>query len=179
MRFAGDPDDGLVRHCQAGDKRAFEELVEKYKEKVFNQCFFLLKQKRLDAEDAAQEIFTSVYRNLKSFDGRAKFSTWLHTVTRNHCLNMLKQRDSKHESLEAAHPAPAGNPAHESSATEDCVRQKLDLLSEAHRMVIALVHFDGLSYEEAAELLECPVGTVRSRLNRALQELKPLVRECL
>ena len=181
MLSSADSDYGLVRQAQNGSSKAFEVLVAKYQQKVFSQCFFLLGQNRQDAEDAAQEVLTGVWRNIKGFNFEAKFSTWLYTVTRNHCLNVMKQRNQKHESIEESKQAmeTAGNPADESSATEDCVRQKVKLLDELHRTVIALVHFDGFSYEEAAERLGCAVGTVRSRLNRALQELRPLIRECV
>jgi len=128
------------------DKMAFEELVAEYQQKVFNQCYFLLGQNRQDAEDATQEIFCNVYRNIDSFKGDSKFSTWLYSVTRNHCLNMLKQKRSNRTSSEApnAELSSSGENISQNDrhATQDCVRQKVNLLDEIHRTVIALVHFD-------------------------------------
>lgn len=183
MPLIEDADRELVRRCQAGDKGAFEGLVIRYQDKVFSQCFFLLNQNRQDAEDAAQEVFTSVWRGIRDFNFEAKFSTWLYTVTRNHCLNTLKRKAGNPvQAVEEILPNPSlpdERSPNERQSTEECVRSKLSMLEEMHRAVIALVHFDGLSYEEAAGRLGCPVGTIRSRLNRALEALRPLIRECL
>ncbi|MEI6125084.1 MAG: sigma-70 family RNA polymerase sigma factor [Pseudomonadota bacterium] len=172
-----DEDLGLVRRCQAGKKDAFDELVLKYQQKVFIWCYFLLSQSREDAEDAAQEVFCNVWRTVSGFKGDSKFSTWLHTVTRNHCFNIRKKQCIKNVITEAGEFRV--KPQIGDSQTEDCVRQKVNLLDEIHRSVITLVHFDELSYEEAAGILKCPVGTIRSRVNRALEKLRPLIRECL
>jgi len=172
-----DEDAGLVKRCQAGNRDAFEELVVKYQQKVFSQCFFLLGNNRQVAEDAAQEVFCKVWRGISGFKGDSKLSSWLHTIARNHCFNLHTQR-SRNPDLEQDGEQRMA-PVKDTLATEDCVRQKVSQLEEIHRSVIALVHFDELSYEEAADILGCPVGTIRSRVNRALEKLRPLIRECL
>jgi len=173
----------LVKRCQTGDRDAFAELVVKYQQKVFRQCFFLLGQNKQDAEDAAQDIFKNLYSSIRNFQGASAFSTWLYTITRNHCLNVINRVKTNPavpaEDIRAAELGSTGDGPQEKLSVEDCVRQKLNMLDEAHRTVVALVHFGELSYEEAAEMLNCPVGTIRSRLNRALERLRPLMRECL
>jgi RNA polymerase sigma-70 factor, ECF subfamily len=173
-----DGDYSLVLQAQAGIGSAFEQLIIKYQQKVFSQCYFLLNQNRDDAEDAAQEVFCNAYKNIGSFKGEAKFSTWLYQVTRNHCLNILNKAGRDNMSLEDCTKEMSSNPQ-TVNLVDDCVRSKVRQLEEQHRAVVALVHFDDLSYEEAAKVLKCPVGTVRSRLNRALEKLKPLLRECI
>jgi RNA polymerase sigma-70 factor (ECF subfamily) len=173
-----DGDYSLVQQAQAGIGSAFEQLIVKYQQKVFNQCYFLLNQNRSDAEDAKQDVLLNVYKNISSFKGEAKFSTWLYQVTRNHCLNILNkaEKDIKVGPGDIVIKPPIINPI---DPVVDCVRSKVRQLEEQHRSVVELVHFDELSYEEAAKVLECPVGTVRSRLNRALEKLKPMLRECI
>jgi RNA polymerase sigma-70 factor, ECF subfamily len=171
-----DEDYSSVQQAGAGIASAFEQLIVKYQQKVFSQCYFLLSI-REDAEDAAQEVFCNVYKSIGSFKGEAKFSTWLYQVTRNHCLNILNKAARKDMSLEDCGKEPSCNSKIE-NPVDDCVRSKVRQLEEQHRSVVALVHFDDLSYEEAAKVLECPVGTVRSRLNRALEKLKPMLQEC-
>ena len=172
-----DGDYSLVQQAQAGIASAFEQLIVKYQQKVFNQCYFLLSL-REDAEDAAQEVFCNVCKNIGTFKGEAKFSTWLYQVTRNHCLNILNKAGRDNMSLQDCTKEMSSNPQIV-NPVDDCVRSKVCQLEEIDRSVIALVHFDDLSYEEAAKVLECPVGTVRSRLNRALEKLKPMLRECI
>lgn len=173
-----DGDYSLVQQAQAGIASAFEQLIVKYQQKVFNQCYFLLNQNRYDAEDAAQEVFCNVCKNIGTFKGEAKFSTWLYQVTRNHCLNILNKAGRDIMSLQDCTKEMSSNPQ-TVNPVDDCVRSKVRQLEEIDRSVIALVHFDDLSYEEAAKVLDCPVGTVRSRLNRALEKLKPMLRECI
>ena len=173
-----DGDYSLVQQAQAGIGSAFEQLIVKYQQKVFNQCYFLLNQNRYDAEDAAQEVFCNVCKNIGSFKGEAKFSTWLYQVTRNHCLNILN-KDRRNDGNRPDYEKEMGSKPQIINPVDDCVRSKVRQLEEIDRSVIALVHFDDLSYEEAAKVLECPVGTVRSRLNRALEKLKPMLRECI
>jgi len=172
-----DGDYSLVQQAQAGIASAFEQLIVKYQQKVFNQCYFLLSL-REDAEDAAQEVFCNVCKNIGTFKGEAKFSTWLYQVTKNHCLNILNKPGRNVESLPGYENKMVSKPQ-TINPVDDCVRSKVRQLEEQHRSVVALVHFDDLSYEEAAKVLACPVGTVRSRLNRALEKLKPLLRECI
>ena len=93
MPFINDEDFDLVQQCQAGIEKAFEQIVIKYQQKIFNQCYFLLNQNRDDAEDAAQEVFLNVYKKISEFRGESKFSTWLYQVTRNHCLNLINRRN--------------------------------------------------------------------------------------
>lgn len=184
-----DEDYDLVVQCQKGNKKAVGDLILKYQQKVFDQCYWLLLN-RDDAEDAAQEVFVKVMENIKEFEGKSKFSTWLYTITRNHCFNQLKRlrrikpidNKDQEEGLtminhRQKHTSSFYNPTKESEV-EKCVRGKLEQLDAKDREVIALVHLQGNTYERAAEVIGCPIGTIRSRLNRALKRLKPELKKC-
>jgi RNA polymerase sigma-70 factor, ECF subfamily len=185
-----DADQGLVDRGRKGDTGAFDELVLKYQKKVIGLCFRHLNQYE-DACDLAQEVFVTVYHNLAGFKGQSSFSTWLYRVTLNACYNrqkflavrgkgrtgslegMLEKReldpgrsillrDKKENSLERL----------VSDETSGAVREKINQLTDEFRRVIELVDLEEFSYEEAADILDVPVNTVRSRLSRARQALK-------
>jgi RNA polymerase sigma-70 factor (ECF subfamily) len=184
MNGTREEDYDLVRQCQAGNKKACEELVIKYQEKVFKRCYFLLKRNKEEGEDAAQEVFIKAYRNIKNFKGSSKFSTWLYTIAKNHCLNLLKTKNISpivvdQDGYLTQSYLSGKDYLDPSTVDEECVKQKVNSLKTKYRSVIEKVHFDELTYEEAADRLGCPVGTIRSRLNRAMEKLKPLLRECI
>ena len=193
-----DEDGYLVKLCREGNKEnkktAFEKLFIKYQQKVFTQCYWLLLDK-MEAEQAAQDIFMKAYRGIEGFRGesseeKAKFSTWLYKITRNHCLNKLNRSgrirqidgEDQEQGLTMINlkqkPSMSSEDSRISTEVGECVNKKVTQLNEMHRSVVDLVHFQGLSYEDAAEILDCPVGTIRSRLNRALDRLKPMLKEC-
>lgn len=177
MKVILDEDYSLVQQSQTGITKAFEQLVVKYQQKVFSQCYFLLSNHE-DAEDAAQEVFCNVYKSINTFKSESKFSTWLYQITRNHCLNLIGKRD-RNGLMSVEDIDKMGDCPQKFNSVDDCVKSKVAQLEEIHRSVIALVHFDDLSYEEAARVLECPIGTIRARLNRAKEKLKPILKECL
>jgi len=184
MNGMHDEDYELVRQCQAGNKKAFEKLVVKYQAKVFKRCYFLLYRNKEEGEDAAQEVLVKAYRNIKNFKGSSKFSTWLYTIAKNHCLNLLKTKNISpivvdQDGYLTQSYLSGKDYLDPSTVDEECVKQKVNSLKTKYRSVIEKVHFDELSYEEAANKLGCPVGTIRSRLNRAIEKLKPLLRECI
>jgi len=173
MKVILDEDYELVQQSQAGIKKAFEQLFVKYHKKVFNKCYSMLSI-REDAEDAAQEVFFNVHKKINTFKNESKFSTWLYQITINHCLNIIKK-----PGINGPMPPEIGDDRQSFNPVRDCVRSKLAQLEEIHRSVIALVHFGEMSYAEAAQVLECKVGTIRSRVNRAMEKLEPILRECL
>lgn len=175
----------LIDRYRRGDRDAFRELVDIHKERVFRTCLHQLHKNRLLAEDATQEVFIKVYRSLPGFRREARFSTWLHTIVKNHCANVrqrenLSRLELTREGTLANVPAAPGRGNEDAGPVDaECVRQKLATLKNKHSQVIEKVHFEGLTLKQAAAALSCPVGTVRSRLNRALRTAAPLLRECM
>lgn len=179
-----DEDFNLVKQCQSGNKKVFEILVIKYQEKVFRQCYFLLNKSKEDGEEAAQEVFIKAYRNIKNFHGDSKLSSWLYSIAKNHCLNVIKRSNVSpvvvdQDGYKVQSYTTENESLDSNNVDEDCIKKKVSSLATKYRSVIEKVHFDELTYQEAAEKLECPVGTIRSRLARALKKLGPMLKECI
>lgn len=175
-------DESLVARARDGDAEAFDALVVRYQDRVFNMSLRMLGN-REDALDVSQEIFLTVYRGLDRFEERSRFGTWLYRITVNRCRDELRRRGSvKHtrpQSLDASEPCiePAGQdatPAQHASAREleGLVESAIAGLPEEARETLLLRDTQDLSYDEIAAVLDVPVGTVRSRLNRARVLLK-------
>ncbi len=177
----------LIRRCRKNDREAFNELVLIYQNKVINIAYGMLSNKD-DAYDAAQETFLKVYRYLDKFEEKSSFSTWIYRITVNVCNDILRKRsktaptisifsgkptgDQEPAELEIKDSSPTPEDHAESTETQALVRAALDELSEEFKTVITLFDLEGLSYDEIASIIKCPVGTVKSRLNRARNALK-------
>lgn len=169
----------LIRRSQAGDEAAFAALFEQYKNLVYKTAVLLLDSARVaspeaEAEEALQEVFLSVYRSLGNYQPeRAAFSTWLYRITVNHCLNRKRRRlPWPWLSLERVPAAQAVAASHEDTAGEsDAVRGALRRLSGKLRATVVLRFYADLSYAEIAQVLDIPIGTVKSRLAEALKIL--------
>ncbi|MCW2277455.1 sigma-70 family RNA polymerase sigma factor [Heliophilum fasciatum] len=175
----------LVQQAQQGNTAAFEQLVVRYQHQVYALSYSLAGN-YADAQDLAQETFVKAYGALGSFRLEADFGTWLHRIAVNTWINM--QRKMKRTSaLSLDEPltlgsgevqrelaATAENPEEilESKEFQSTVRHALMQLSEEHRAVLVLREVQGYSYEEVAQILDCTLGTVKSRINRARQALK-------
>jgi RNA polymerase sigma-70 factor, ECF subfamily len=177
-----DADEEIVARCCSGDREAFAKLVLKYQSRVLTLATRIL-DNRSEAEDIAQDIFVKVFQSLHDFRGTSRFSTWLYRITVNHCLNHLRRRTRQLQTLvvtdaeEWMQESAASNP-HKTLERKErwaLVQAKLQLLSPEHRTIILLRDFEGLSYEEIAEVLQLEDGTVKSRLHRARMELKALL----
>ena len=184
------PDEELVRRAKRGDQRAFGELVSRYQDRVFGQCLRWIGNPRI-AEEVAQDVFLAAYRGLGSFREEARFSTWIFRITVNHCKNRKQYRRRRkvdlHEPMEGVprdddgpvRQIPAQTPGTESgthrSEAEDIIQQALDQLDESQRTIILLRDSQDLSYDEIADILDLPRGTVKSRLHRARAELARVV----
>ena len=183
-----DPDTLDLDAFRGGDARAFERLVLKYQDRIFNLAYRLLNH-REEAQELTQEIFLKVYRQVGSFRGDSLFSTWLFQVASNHCKNRLKylqrRRQHLHDSLDAPIETEEGQveraipdfsriPEDEVARAQiqKLVSDQIATLPEDYRMVIVLRDIQGLSYEEIAQILHTAEGTVKSRLHRARLELK-------
>lgn len=182
----------LVKRAQNNDLSAFEELVRLYQNKVFSLCVHLSGD-RDDAQDLAQEAFIRAYRAIGNFRNEADFGTWMHRITVNVWLN-FRRKNSGRQTLSLDEPyqgegggeirrdVAAGADSDPLQALEEkefhgLVRQALALLSEEHRTVLVLREIEGYSYEEAARMLGCSLGTVKSRLSRAREVLRRIMTE--
>lgn len=176
MNFDGkDEDFHLVAKLKVGTPDAFEEIVLLYQKRIFNFCFRMLLN-RADAEDAVQETLIKAFRAARDFKGKSKFSTWLYMIARNTCFDKLKCRP-KLEFIDEliADPKPMQEEAYYRKEREELLLRALGKLDEMHRLALNLVHFEGLSYEEASEIMGCEVGTVKSRVNRGVRKLGEII----
>jgi RNA polymerase sigma-70 factor (ECF subfamily) len=177
-----DVDQEIVAQSRDGDREAFAKLVQKYQSRVLTLAARIL-DNRSEAEDVAQDIFVKVFQSLHEFRGASRFSTWLYRITVNHCLNYIRRRTRQQQTLVTAEPedwrreSPTSNPHRmlEQKERWALVQAKLQMLSPEYRAILLLRDFEGLSYEEIADVLQLEGGTVKSRLHRARMELKALL----
>lgn len=184
-------DKELVKSAQKGDKSAFDALVTKYHLKVVNLVMRFVKDND-DAQDVAQEAFIKAYRGLKNFRGDSAFYTWLYRIAINSAKNYLVSQSRKTptyavdiedaEHIESAtalkeYDTPEGNML--TSEIEQTVYKAIKELPEDLKTAITLRELEGMTYDEIADVMECPIGTVRSRIFRAREaidkHLKPLL----
>jgi RNA polymerase sigma-70 factor, ECF subfamily len=172
----------LIERCLRKDNSAWEQIVARFRRKVFHIAYKFT-GRHDDAEDLTQEIFLKVFRSLEKFNQDADFSTWLSSVARNYCIDHYRankrEREVVVEDLVAFDLAPAssGNPhrALEDRDRRSFLRRGLDLLPDKLREAVILRDLQGLSYQEMAERLRLPEGTVKSRINRGREELSRLL----
>lgn len=183
-------DHELVRRCQAGDEKAFTELVRRHRSRLYGMVRNML-QNEADAWDLTQEIFIKIWKALPRFEANAQFSTWTYRVAHNAVYDWLRKRKIRpeHELDESlVRPsaiAPGATTAPGESIPPDQVlgqvelRQRLEQamaqLSENHRTAILLKEVQGLKYREIAEVMGCSIGTVMSRIFHARQQLQGLL----
>lgn len=175
----------LIRQAQAGDKKAFEELVIIYQDKVYTLSYYLAGN-HSDAQDLAQEVFLKAYSSLRSFRLESDLGTWLHRITVNTWSNMRRSRNQvlslddplQTEDGEMDRPLADGDPtsdpavALEEKEVQVMVQHAIRSLPEEYRAVLVLREMEGYTYEEIAGIMGCSLGTVKSRLNRARRALK-------
>jgi RNA polymerase, sigma-24 subunit, RpoE len=183
-------DDQLVVRAQKGDQRAFELLVRKYQHKIIQLVSRLVGDG--DAPDVAQETFIKAYRALAGFRGQSAFYTWLYRIGINTAKNYLVSRSRRPagQDIDVVDAEQYGHTEHlsdvatpESLLLSEEIRHKvvqtIRALPADLRQAITLREFDGLSYEEIAEVMECPIGTVRSRIFRAREAIDAVVKPLL
>lgn len=181
-----DSDMGIVREVQAGDVAAFDKLILKYRERVFG-IIYNMTSNREDASDLTQDAFIKAFQSINRFGGQSSFFTWLYRIAINSTLSHLrKYRLRSFFSLESIdEEAPVAREliaalTDKTGADRDAfvheLKEKLNeamqKLSIKHRTVVTLFEIDGLSHQEIAEVMDCSVGTVRSRLHYAKQLLQ-------
>jgi RNA polymerase sigma-70 factor (ECF subfamily) len=187
---AGMMEADLVKHARRGEFAAYDELVKRYQQRIYATIYHMTANHE-DANDLAQESFIKAFQALPSFKGGSTFYTWLYRIAVNKTINFLKQRKNRqHMSLNdldfnAEHDPDLmalisdKTPVREVGLTE--LQQKLNAallkLSEPHRMVVVLHDVQGVSHDEIAEMMDCNIGTVRSRLFYARQQLQGFLAE--
>lgn len=170
----------LVNRCKSGDISAFSQIYEKSKDRVFSLAKRMVKNDQ-DAEDLTHDIFVKAYREIKKYEGRSKFSTWLYQIAVNTCSNFLKRKKiirflpftAKSETVSEERLSEPE--AYAQTVDEQALFEKL--LSEidlGFRACIILKDIEGLSYDEIASILDIPTGTAMSRTDRARQKLREL-----
>ncbi|NJD07079.1 MAG: RNA polymerase sigma factor RpoE [Methylococcaceae bacterium] len=176
-------DEELVRRVQAGDKKSFDLLVIKYQHKIV-QLVNRYVRDPYEAQDVAQETFIKAYRALPSFRGDSAFYTWIYRIAintaKNHLASRARRPSDDDIDIESAEQFESATGLKDTETPEGVVlteelariiQSALDDLPEELREAITLREFDGLSYDEIAEAMNCPVGTVRSRIFRAREAI--------
>jgi len=182
----------LVHRAQEQDVSAYDELVRRYQERIYATVYHMTSNHE-DANDLVQETFIKAFRALKSFKGDSSFYTWVYRIAVNKTINFLKQRKNRvHMSLNDVDFNAENDPDMVALVSDRTPRRDLNLaelqeklnaamqkLSEHHRMVVTLHDVQGLSHEEIGKIMDCNVGTVRSRLFYARQQLQAYLSDYL
>ena len=177
--FTGDALETLIQRCLRGDQLAWELIVRQYWRKVFNIAYKFV-GKHDAAEDLAQDIFLKIFKSLNTFDRRANFQTWLISVSRNLCIDhyrsVRKERETINRDVDASTLMPVARDRSAYAQLElrdrvQLLRAALDTLPPTLRTAVLLRDIQELTYQEIAERLHVPEGTVKSRINRGRTEL--------
>jgi len=182
----------LVARARQGDLTAYDELVRRYQERIYATVYHMTANHE-DANDLAQEAFIKAFHALKSFKGGSSFYTWVYRIAVNKTINFLKQRKNRAQmSLDDLDFNVEHDPDLVALISDKTPRRDIDLLelqeklnvamqklSEPHRLVVTLHDVQGMSHEEIAKVMDCNIGTVRSRLFYARQQLQAYLSDYL
>lgn len=167
----------LILRAQQGDAQAFETLYQQHLKRVYNIAWRMMGNDA-DAQDIAQEVMLKAWRALPSFKLDSSLSTWLYRIAVNACSDELRRRKTKTVSVdvlaETGHE-PGDSGFEQSAADSQNLSWAIGQLVEEYRAAVVLRDVEGYSYEEIAQILKCPIGTVRSRINRAREQLRVLI----
>ena len=182
----------LIHAATRGDLYAYDQLIQRYQERIYATVYHMTSNHE-DANDLTQETFIKAYRSLKSFRGGSSFYTWVYRIAVNKTINFLKQRKNRFQmSLNDLDSNVENNPDLVALISEDTPNRDAQLselqvklnealmkLSHEHRLAVVLHDVQGLPHEEIAKIMDCNVGTVRSRLFYARQQLQGLLSDYL
>ena len=174
----------LIEKCASGDAQAFDVLVRTYQTKIINIAYGMLQNKE-DAYDVAQEVFIKIYRNIGAFTGKASLDTWIHRITVNASLDVLRkngrrvqtvplmtEKDDAQVELPIVDESAAPEKLALASERRREILAAIGKLQEKYRTVLVLREFEDMDYEQIAATLNISVGTVKSRLSRAREKLR-------
>src|SRR5207245_4613361 len=181
----------VVRRCQAGDTEAFDELVTRYRTRVFSMIYNMVHSEQ-DAWDLAQDSFLKAWKSIKRFRGRSSFYTWIYRIVMNVTIDWLRKKQVKGAGAEfndaiqlreiepASRTSPKADPLPHERMERSEIRERIDnaiaQISPEHRAVILMKEIEEMQYHEIAEALGCSIGTVMSRLFYARKKLQNLLR---
>ncbi len=182
-RFRASDEELMERTRDHDDHQAFALLMKRWEAPVERLCYRMLGDAHL-AEDMRQETFARLFASRSRYTRRAKFSTYIWRIAINRCLDELRRKRRETEAMERMDPPTFAPPNAEAELIQreeaEAVRRAVMSLDEKYRAVVALRHYEGLKFRETAEILEIPVGTAKSRMAEALNQLarrlKPLLR---
>ncbi|WP_163102523.1 RNA polymerase sigma factor SigW [Peribacillus alkalitolerans] len=173
-----------IKEVLKGDQNAYSEIVEIYKDKVYQICYRMLGH-RHEAEDMAQEAFVRAYVNIHSFNINLKFSTWLYRIATNLCIDRIRKKkpdyyldaeiagtDGLDMYSQVASNSPGPETEVESLELQDTIQAEIMKLPEKYRSVIILKYIEELSLKEISEILDMPVGTIKTRIHRGREALR-------
>jgi RNA polymerase sigma-70 factor (ECF subfamily) len=183
----------LLERCRAGDEEAFDDLVRRHQQRAFNVAFQVLRD-REDAAEVAQDAFVRIYRNVENFRGDCEFTTWLHQIVVNLARNKHRwwKRRGRQSSVSLDRPVeiadgevpmqvPASGDAPDVETVKaefvELLSRRMEELPRKLREVLVLRNVEDLSYEQIAVVLDCSIGTVKSRIARAREALRERMRE--
>ncbi len=192
MEILSSQEASLIKQSKAGDIESFERLIAEHQKKVFNIAYRMLGNLE-DANDVAQEALVKVYRGIENFKGKSSFSTWLYAIVNNACIDFIRKNrkvnmiylDREYETEEGTYKIQLNNnedtpeQLFEKKEAQKLVHESINELGYNHRKVIILRDIEYFSYKEIAQILSCPEGTVKSRISRARNNLKAIIKEKL
>jgi RNA polymerase sigma-70 factor (ECF subfamily) len=161
----------LLARCRAGERAAFDALLHRYRERVLNLAFQLLRDRHA-AEDVAQDVFVRAFSKIHEFRGEAALFTWLYQITLNECRAKTRRAKTTLNFDDCEDEGGTGSTPEAEAMGKIALEGALDQLSEPLRVALVLRELHGLSYEEIARVLKLPVGTVRSRLHEARRQFQ-------
>lgn len=192
MKILGSQEVSLIRQAKAGDVKSFEQLIAGHQKRIFNIAYRVLGNPE-DANDVTQEALVKAYCGIKKFKGKSSFSTWLFTIVNNACIDFIRKNrktdmiylDREYETGDGTYKVQLGDDENtpeelfEKKEAQRLVHESIGELSYDHRKIIILRDIEHFSYKEIAQILGCPEGTVKSRISRAREGLKTIIKEKL
>ena len=175
----------LIYRAKMGDVAAFEELISGYEKKVYNTVYRFLENTE-DARDITQEIFLKIYTSLKNFKEGSSFSTWLYRIAVNTCIDFCRKKKEDALPITDEMDGSGMGQGEHSKMPEDVMENKelkkalndaIKSLPEDLRMCVVLRDIQGFSYVEISEILKCPTGTIKSRINRGRRVLRQILKD--
>jgi RNA polymerase sigma-70 factor (ECF subfamily) len=178
-------ENSTLNKAKQGDARAFEELLAAYEKRIYNIAYRMMGNQS-DAQDMAQEAIIKAYRNLGTFKGSCMFSSWVYRITVNTCLDEIRKRKKRNvlyldavdgEGAAFTDRAPLPDQVAESKEKYEAILSAIGALSDDYRTVIVLRDMQGFSYQDISGITGCNIGTVKSRINRARNILKSVLKK--